>query len=48
MIAGTWMQDRIMVTYYRGKKKLAEMMGRDPTIFSKEDVDVRKLQIHSI
>ena len=46
MIAETWMQDQIMA-YYRGKKKLAEMMGRDPATFSEEDVDVRKLQIHS-
>ena len=29
------------MAYYRGKDKLAEMMGRDPVTFTEKDVDVR-------
>lgn len=34
-----WMQEEIRA-YYRGKKRLAEMMGKDPERFTDRDVKV--------
>ena len=35
------MQQQIKA-YYRGKDKVAEMMGKDPATFTEKDLDVRK------
>ena len=39
LLAEPWLQEEIKA-YYRGRKKLAEMMGRDPQTFSDQDVKV--------
>lgn len=36
-LAEPWMQNYIMA-YYKGKNKLAVMMGRDPAYFTDQDV----------